>query len=684
MSKIVRPKVSLQIEKNYPFVSCICPTYNRRRFLPYLLHIFDSQDYPKTRRELIILDDSPESSQDIIDTYKKDNLINYIHHPEKLHLGKKRNMLNDLAKGDYIVCFDDDDYYPPTRISKCIRMMVGSKNNLSGSTELYIYFASVKKIFLFGPYGPRHCTNGTMAYKRDFVRNKNHYYEETATKAEEKFFLKDFSEPMIQLKPDDVMLCISHGENTVDKRRIMSMGKETKFKLKDFVKDKYLLQFYNEITEECQNLPPPEPLELENGQITLDDVESGRKIVSKESVENLIKTANKDGTPSHIIRKLENILEKMNKGELPSASGDGKIEQKVSLEDIASGKVNIPIETLMQIYQSSINNDSIPQHAKERFKNILDKKIEESGLGQKYSIDEIEKGNADIPQDVLLQMAQNNDLDDLTRARLLKIANKDKNKENIIEDKDKIYEELQEISKEDMDSELLEILIDNKCSDLSSDTIESMLMKAVNNLGLNQTIINKLEQILENKMKNDLINAEDLSQEQSPQITTPNLKPMNINKQNNDGIEKLPINVLENILKANNNLPPEIKRMFQREHDMRTGKETKEDTIDGKKVIFVEDIISGKIQVSQEFIRDILIKHPEMPINLQDSLKKMINLDNKEYENIIEERKASEGFTLEDILSRKIKITENIYKQIKELELPEELMEQINSIYNEK
>jgi len=58
---------------NYPFVSCICPTYNRAKFLPYLLHIFDIQDWPKKQRELIILDDSPSSNEDIINVNKKDN-----------------------------------------------------------------------------------------------------------------------------------------------------------------------------------------------------------------------------------------------------------------------------------------------------------------------------------------------------------------------------------------------------------------------------------------------------------------------------------------------------------------------------------------------------------------------------------------------------------------------------------
>ncbi|MEN1341942.1 glycosyltransferase, partial [Pseudomonas aeruginosa] len=86
-----------------PFVSVVTPTWNRGAFLPYLLYMYRYQDYPADRRELIILDDSPQSHQHIIDrltngTPESFN-IRYIHHPEKLPLGKKRNMLNELARG---------------------------------------------------------------------------------------------------------------------------------------------------------------------------------------------------------------------------------------------------------------------------------------------------------------------------------------------------------------------------------------------------------------------------------------------------------------------------------------------------------------------------------------------------------------------------------------------------------
>lgn len=76
-----------------PFVSVVTPTWNRGAFLPYLLYMYRYQDYPADRRELIILDDSPQSHQHIIDRLTNGTPgsfnIRYIHHPEKLPLGKK-------------------------------------------------------------------------------------------------------------------------------------------------------------------------------------------------------------------------------------------------------------------------------------------------------------------------------------------------------------------------------------------------------------------------------------------------------------------------------------------------------------------------------------------------------------------------------------------------------------------
>lgn len=117
MNHLLQRQGSHRIEGEKPFVSVVCPSYNRREFLPYLLYIYQYQDYPADRRELIIVDDSPHSSQDLVDMLVDPSMENvrYIHSDRRLMLGEKRNMLNDLAKGEYIVCFDDDDYYSPQK-----------------------------------------------------------------------------------------------------------------------------------------------------------------------------------------------------------------------------------------------------------------------------------------------------------------------------------------------------------------------------------------------------------------------------------------------------------------------------------------------------------------------------------------------------------------------------------------
>jgi len=214
-----------------PFVSVICPTYNRRDFLPNLIHQFNYQTYPQMYMELIILDDSPESNADIIPLQAN---IKYTHLPEKLILGKKRNTLNSLATGDIIVCFDDDDYYAPERVAHAVTKLNSTKCKIAGSSIIHIYYSKLDKIYQFGPYAPYHGTNGTMAYTQDYL--KTHSYLDDKTQAEEAHFTNNFSEPMAQLDPHRVMLCIAHDKNTVDKDQFLQQGKETSMKLNKFFK----------------------------------------------------------------------------------------------------------------------------------------------------------------------------------------------------------------------------------------------------------------------------------------------------------------------------------------------------------------------------------------------------------------------------------------------------------------
>jgi glycosyltransferase involved in cell wall biosynthesis len=240
-----------------PFVSVITPTYNRRKFLPILIHLYQQQTYPKELRELVILDDSPTSNEDLIP--KDDSSIRYYYQTEKLVLGDKRNKLNSLAKGDVIICFDDDDYHYPERISHSVAKMNGEKTNLAGSSIINVYYADKKELYQFGPFGRSHGTNGTFAFRKSYI--KQHQHDPSKNAQEEPSFTNNFTEKMAQLDPMKTIICISHSSNTFDKRLLrVDPNKQFKKKIRDVIRDKKYLEFLKLIEEDCKDLPPPVPI----------------------------------------------------------------------------------------------------------------------------------------------------------------------------------------------------------------------------------------------------------------------------------------------------------------------------------------------------------------------------------------------------------------------------------------
>jgi hypothetical protein len=128
-------------------------------------------------------------------------------------------------------------------------MKMGQKPTvqLAGSSEIFIYYTDIQKIYKFGPYNDNHCTNGTLAVNKAYA--KSHLYDETVTHAEEKSFLESYSNPMVQLDSKTVMLVISHSENTFDKKKMREQVSPfvslTPYKIKDFIRDPELRAFYS-------------------------------------------------------------------------------------------------------------------------------------------------------------------------------------------------------------------------------------------------------------------------------------------------------------------------------------------------------------------------------------------------------------------------------------------------------
>jgi cellulose synthase/poly-beta-1,6-N-acetylglucosamine synthase-like glycosyltransferase len=221
----------------------LTPIYGRHKFIPILIRQFQSQDY-KGKMEIIILDDSPEPYDGAKEMCEKDPRIKYHHDIVKRLIPYKRNRLNELAKGDIIVCVDSDDVIMPTRVSHAVKKLLSAPKgtNLAGSTILYIYDTNTECMYQVGPYHARHGTAGTFAYKREYLKNHSFNENTDINYGEEKVFTNNFTEPMVQLNTWDTIVCINHGNNTFDKTRLLV--NKAHANLRKLIKDTVVREFF--------------------------------------------------------------------------------------------------------------------------------------------------------------------------------------------------------------------------------------------------------------------------------------------------------------------------------------------------------------------------------------------------------------------------------------------------------
>jgi hypothetical protein len=200
--------------------------YARKDCLRNLAYLIEQQLY-KNIIEWVIVEgsrteaDAFKNAEHIRDLELKSLLpIKYVPFEVDEHLSDRRNAGNAAALGEIIVCMDDDDYYPPTRVSHAVYTLTNAKNGalIAGCSRAYIYFYLTGQFFQFKSFGKGHSTNNCLAYKRTYL--ETHAHMAGLDKAEESSFMEGFTVPMAQLDPIKTIVISGHGANTVDKSLI--------------------------------------------------------------------------------------------------------------------------------------------------------------------------------------------------------------------------------------------------------------------------------------------------------------------------------------------------------------------------------------------------------------------------------------------------------------------------------
>jgi glycosyltransferase involved in cell wall biosynthesis len=155
---------------NKQLISCVMPTYNRRRFVPQAIKYFLRQDYPS--KELVILDDGTDSVADLIPS---DDRIRYFRLPEKQTLGTKLNMGCELAKGEIIAHWDDDDWYSSGRLRYQVESLLCDGTDVCG-VDVLIYYDPCKRRgyrYIYPPDQRKWLLGSSLCYRKElWLRNR--------------------------------------------------------------------------------------------------------------------------------------------------------------------------------------------------------------------------------------------------------------------------------------------------------------------------------------------------------------------------------------------------------------------------------------------------------------------------------------------------------------------------------
>jgi hypothetical protein len=346
-----------------PTVSICTPTFNRRPFIPIMIKCFEHQTYPKNKIEWIIIDDGPDKIEELVTHIPQ---VKYFKYDEKMTLGKKRNLLNEKATGDIIVFMDDDDYYPPERISHAVDMLQKNPKALcAGSSAMHIYFKHINKMIQFGPYGPNHATAATFAFKRELLKTTK--FDENSSVAEEKKFLKDYTIPFVQLESKKSILVFSHNHNSFDKKELLAQGPnpsmhDTPLTPADFVKEPEILKFFMEdIDKLLENYDPGKPQYKPDVTKQLAELKANREKMMKENQKKQLEyqdamnkinmLTNPESFKNKIIEQ-DSIIQRL-------SIENGQLQDKVKyLEDKIKQLINEKIQERLKEKKLQLPNDS--------------------------------------------------------------------------------------------------------------------------------------------------------------------------------------------------------------------------------------------------------------------------------------------------------------------------------------
>jgi len=218
---------------NYkPKVSCLLVTADRRNLLKRSLHCYRNQTYENT--ELVVVDNGHDRIDDLLANFNSDE-INYNRidpSPENV-LGDLRNISIDQATGDYLTCWDDDDWYHPERIALQMEFLNQGNYDACCLTTSLVHLNSER--FKSHPYKGtlKHGVPPSILHQKD---DRIRY--PSLDRKEDTYYLKQWRKKRFALmssKFSHLLIRCYHGSNTWDQEHFIRRIRNSPKKLLQYI-----------------------------------------------------------------------------------------------------------------------------------------------------------------------------------------------------------------------------------------------------------------------------------------------------------------------------------------------------------------------------------------------------------------------------------------------------------------
>lgn len=234
-TKLPNNKIKLELDpindEDYPFISIVTPFYNRHKFIDLMINNFNNINYPRDKIEWVIIDDSTEKSEDI-EKLQHISELKYIHLNNHITIGHKRNLLAKYATHDYIVHFDDDDFYGSLSVVARIRALLYLEkrniNSIVGCSRVNCYDiltgAEFEAFDIINGVSEASISESTMAYNKKIFNEQQFDNEDKFS--EGLSFIK--GRTVYTLPSSFIVTQLSHGYNTI-KREVTGISMQNYF-----------------------------------------------------------------------------------------------------------------------------------------------------------------------------------------------------------------------------------------------------------------------------------------------------------------------------------------------------------------------------------------------------------------------------------------------------------------------